>query len=89
MYAICHYLVIASTITYPFIVTRTIMQDHRTNEQMGFWKVCDYIYKERGLKGFYGGLKPDLIRLLPSNTIVFVVYEYMKRKLPTKTPSLT
>ena len=48
---------------------------------MGFLKVMKYVYKERGLKGFYGGLKPDLIRLLPSNTIVFVVYEYMKRKL--------
>ena len=48
---------------------------------MGFLKVMKYVYRERGLKGFYGGLKPDLIRLLPSNTIVFVVYEYMKRKL--------
>jgi hypothetical protein len=33
------------------------------------------------MKGFYAGLKPDLVRLLPSNTIVFIVYEYMKRKI--------
>ena len=80
----CFYAVVASTVTYPFIVIRTIMQDHRTEEKMGFSKVCSYVYREKGLHGFYGGLKPDLIRLLPSNTIVFIVYEFMKRKLPAK-----
>ena len=41
---------------------------------MGFRKVVKYIWNEKGYIGFYGGLKPDLIRLLPSNAIVFVVY---------------
>jgi len=27
------------------------------------------------MAGFYGGLKPDLIRLIPSNAIIFIVYE--------------
>ena len=67
--------------TYPLIVARTVMHDHRTSEEMGFTKVVKFIWKERGLQGFYGGLKPDLIRLLPSNAIVFIVYEYMKRIL--------
>lgn len=67
--------------TYPLIVIRTVMHDHRTAEKMDFMKVTNYIWKEKGLRGFYGGLKPDLIRLLPSNAIVFVVYEYLKRVL--------
>ena len=57
------------------------MHDHRTSESMGLQKVIKYVWKEKGIKGFYGGLKPDLIRLLPSNAIVFIVYEYMKRIL--------
>lgn len=39
------------------------------------------VYNKHGLKGFYAGVKPDLLRLIPSNTIVFLVYEFMKRKI--------
>lgn len=48
---------------------------------MGFNKIFKHIYNERGIQGFYAGLKPDLIRLLPSNTIVFIVYEYLRRTI--------
>lgn len=75
------HLVTASTITYPFIVARTIMQDHRNyhnTQSLGFTKVFRDVYNKRGIKGFYAGLKPDLLRLLPSNSIVFLVYEFMK-----------
>jgi hypothetical protein len=39
------------------------------------------VYQKRGIKGFYAGLRPDLLRILPSNTIVFVVYELIKRRI--------
>lgn len=39
------------------------------------------VYNKKGIKGFYAGLKPDLLRLLPSNSIVFIVYEFMKRHI--------
>ena len=48
---------------------------------MEFNKIFKHIYNERGIQGFYAGLKPDLIRLLPSNTIVFIVYEYLRRTI--------
>jgi solute carrier family 25 folate transporter 32 len=69
--------VIASIATYPFIVLRTIMQDYRTAENerlISMIEVFQDIYKKQGIKGFYAGIKPDLLRLLPSNTIVFLVY---------------
>jgi len=47
-----------------------------------FRYVVNHILKESGIKGFYGGLKPDLIRLIPSNAILFITYEYMKRYWP-------
>jgi hypothetical protein len=34
-----------------------------------------------GIRGLYSGLKPDLLRILPSNTIVFLVYEFMKQNI--------
>lgn len=75
---------IASTMTYPFIVARTIMQDHRTvgnQEMIRMTDVFRDVIKKQGFKGFYAGLGPDLLRLIPSNTIVFMVYEFMKRKI--------
>lgn len=74
-------VVIASTLTYPLIVIRTIMHDHRKAEKISNSQIISHILREKGLTGLYAGLKPDLIRLLPSNTIVFVVYELMQRKL--------
>ena len=38
-------LVVASSCTYPLILVRTVMQDHRTQEKMGFLKVCKFIGK--------------------------------------------
>jgi hypothetical protein len=53
------------------------MQDYRTAENerlISMIEVFQDIYKKQGIKGFYAGIKPDLLRLLPSNTIVFLVY---------------
>ena len=81
---ISFHLVIASTITYPLIVIRSIMHDHRKMQKISNTEIISHILKEKGCTGLYAGLKPDLIRLLPSNTIVFVVYELMQRKLVDK-----
>ena len=35
-----------------------------------------HVKNESGCKGFYSGLKPDLVRLIPSNAILFISYEY-------------
>ena len=32
-------------------------------------------YRKDGIKAFYAGLKVDLVRVLPANTITFIVYE--------------
>lgn len=43
--------------------------------------VVKKIFNQFGVRGFYLGLKPDLIRILPSNAIVFVVYEFIKKHI--------
>lgn len=57
------------------------MHDHRSNERLKLLEVTRMIFREHGLRGFYLGLKPDLIRVVPSNAITFVVYELVKRNL--------
>jgi len=41
-------------------------------------------YHNEGLKGFYAGLRIDLVRVLPANSIMFVVFEFVKKHLETK-----
>jgi len=88
--------IVAMTVTYPHIVVRARLQDHRTPKipfvsQFEFQKTVDKYgntissvikntYKKEGLKGLYSGLKIDLIRVLPANSITFLVFEYVKRR---------
>lgn len=73
-------ILIASFVTYPHVVVRTIMHDDRRHaEHLNLGSVLKKIYGQFGLRGFYLGLKPDLIRILPSNSIVFMVYELLKK----------
>ena len=38
------------------------------------------IHKE-GFKGLYSGLRIDLVRVLPSNSIMFVMFEFVRKEL--------
>lgn len=37
--------------------------------------------KKEGMKGFYGGLSADLVKVLPTNTILMLTFEYIRRRL--------
>ena len=63
------------------------MQDNRQNlkffnkNNSGLTSLRSMIkksYKEEGIKGFYAGIKFDMFRILPSNMIIFLVYEFFK-----------
>jgi solute carrier family 25 folate transporter 32 len=75
------YKVISSSLTYPLVVIRTVMFDFRGHQASHFTNIIKHIWKEHGALGFYSGLKPDLIRLIPSNAILFIVYEQAKQFL--------
>ena len=61
--------------TYPIVVMRTVLFDTRGEEESRLLHIAKHIWKENGLRGFYSGLRVDLLRLIPSNAILFVVYE--------------
>ena len=49
-------------------------------------QVISLTWKREGLRGFYRGLAPALVRTLPQSAVTFVVYENMLRFLYPVTP---
>ena len=78
-------LAIAVVATYPHVVIRTRLHDNKTIYKNGFSSririinICKAIYEQDSIKGFYKGLIPDLIRVLPSNSITFLAYELFSK----------
>jgi len=48
---------------------------------LGLVHVIARTWKKEGLIGFYGGLVPDLIKVLPTNTILMLCFEYLRSML--------
>ncbi|KAF2861949.1 mitochondrial carrier [Piedraia hortae CBS 480.64] len=68
--------IFASAATYPYQVIRARLQAYdaeRHYTTMG--EVVRKVWRQRGLRGFYAGLVPSFVRVLPSTCVTFLVYE--------------
>lgn len=73
----------AGSITYPYQVVRARLQTYDARERYkGAWDVVRQVFKNEGFAGFYKGLGPNIVRVLPSTCVTFLVYENMKFYLP-------
>lgn len=66
--------VLAVVCTYPFQLVRSRLQDQHQN----YKSVRDVItttYRNERFYGFYKGLIPGLVRVVPAATVTFIVYE--------------
>jgi len=73
---------VAAVTTYPYQVMRTRLQDqHR--QYRGLADVVVHLWKYEGIKGFYKGLVPSLVRVVPATMITFVTYEHISHFLLT------
>ncbi|EGG24886.1 mitochondrial substrate carrier family protein [Cavenderia fasciculata] len=77
---------LASTILYPFQVIKTRLQDERniaTKEKgvtyNGTWDVAKKILKAEGVIGFYRGVIPNTLRVIPNSSITLLAYEEIKK----------
>ncbi|WPG97535.1 Hypothetical protein R9X50_00031200 [Acrodontium crateriforme] len=73
----------AGSITYPYQVVRARLQTYDAHKKYnGAIDVVRKVYAREGIFGFYKGLFPNLIRVVPSTCVTFLVYENVKFYLP-------
>ena len=71
--------VFAGSITYPYQVIRARLQMYHAEQlYKGAADVVAQVWKREGLSGFYKGLAPNLLRVMPSTWVTFLVYEKMR-----------
>ncbi|RMZ86955.1 hypothetical protein DV736_g5815, partial [Chaetothyriales sp. CBS 134916] len=78
--------VFAGVLTYPHQVVRARMQTHVTGaaipKDKAFISVVRSLWWNEGLIGFYKGMFPNLLRVVPSTCVTFLVYENVRLVLP-------
>jgi len=82
---------IASVITNPLDVTKTLLQLRGTSADStivnanGLWQASKIIYKRNGLIGFTKGMVPRMLYNMPSTAISWTAYEFCKYILQKRT----
>lgn len=76
--------VVAGTVTYPYQVVRSRLQTYDSDERFGkgIRGVVGKVWREEGWRGFYKGLGPNVIRVMPATWVTFLVYENVRYYLP-------
>lgn len=73
----------AGCVTYPYQLLRSRLQTYDAPMvYRGVWDAIVQIGTKEGIAGFYKGLGPNLIRVLPSTWMTFLVYENTRAYLP-------
>ncbi|KAI9178167.1 hypothetical protein LWI28_023485 [Acer negundo] len=75
---------LGATCVYPLQVVRTRMQAQRGNTDTAYKGMSDVFrrtFQHEGFRGFYKGLFPNLLKVVPSSSISYMVYEAMKKSL--------
>ncbi|XP_071440743.1 solute carrier family 25 member 32 [Hetaerina americana] len=73
----------AAAATYPYQVVRARLQDQR-GDYTGTLDCIRRTWRYEGVRGFYKGLAPNLIRVTPATAIVFVVHENVSHALTSR-----
>lgn len=73
----------AALLTYPYNVVVTHIREVNAktgkHEYSGTFKTFKKIWKLEGIRGFYYGLSPHVIRVVPNTGITFLFYEMLAR----------
>ncbi|KAH8881517.1 carrier protein flx1-like protein [Thozetella sp. PMI_491] len=74
----------AGMVTFPMVTIRNRLQNNDTKQLYGRGAadVVANLWKQRGVRGFYAGLLPATIRVLPANVITLLVLENVRVYMP-------
>ena len=85
---------LASGVTYPSQVLRARLQQRReahaeaaaaaAAEEGGAWRTLRGLLQREGLRGLYKGWVPNVLRVLPSSALTFLVYEKASQALDAR-----
>ena len=67
---------VAQTITYPLDVIRRRMQT--AIDSVNMLTLVKTIYKKEGLSGFYRGMLPNYLKVVPAIAVSFVTFEAVR-----------
>ncbi len=75
---------VAGAVTYPLQVLRSRLQNYDAEREFGrgLREVVKRLWREEGVRGFYRGVMPGVVRVLPATWVTFLVYENVKYYLP-------
>jgi len=75
---------VAGAVTYPLQVLRSRLQNYDAEQRFGrgIRGVVRQLWREEGVRGFYRGIMPGVVRVLPATWVTFLVYENVKYYLP-------
>ncbi|XP_063602080.1 solute carrier family 25 member 32-like [Penaeus indicus] len=65
----------AAVTTYPYQVLRARMQDQHAHYD-NLRHCIKETWRQNGVRGYYKGLLPNLLRVVPATALTFVVYEH-------------
>lgn len=82
---------VAGAVTYPYQVLRSRLQNYDAEERFGrgIRGVVKRTWREEGWRGFYRGIIPGVVRVMPATWVTFLVYENTKFYLPRWTSDLS
>jgi len=66
---------LASVSTYPLQVIKTRLQLHPDLRRGDWVSIMSHLFRHEGLRGFYKGLGPNLLRVTPAAALTFTFYE--------------
>ncbi|XP_012090555.2 calcium-dependent mitochondrial ATP-magnesium/phosphate carrier protein 2 isoform X2 [Jatropha curcas] len=75
---------LGATCVYPLQVIRTRLQAQHSNSAAAYKGMSDVFWRtleNEGYRGFYKGLFPNLLKVVPAASITYLVYEAMKKSL--------
>ena len=84
---------VSSTLVYPYNVVRVhlweVNPESGVHEYNHLWQTVRGIWRADGVRGFYSGLMPHLMRVIPSSGLTLIVYETLMRAFPDGTRTRT